>query len=288
MRSIGQQLVLIGDNGVWVLNGYSPETFTLRRIHTAQGLISAVTQGRGNCVSPDGRTAFWADQEGIWSYNGESKKLLSANITLPVKAATGFHNSDLCCFTYHGRPHLAVRVNDGTSNGLYYVLHLDTGGWTTWTWGKSGTNGPRMFAWPAIESSVIIWDNTFVSTYDINALYDNIDGGSNVNIAASFTTAYVDGGEPAIKKSWKRPELQYRASGAASFTLQTYKDYTDTVDKTLTASNAGSVLNFEVDKMAALGPSRAVSVKVTGPTATNVTWDIEDLILKFRPKPLRN
>ena len=62
----------------------------------------------------------------------------------------------------------------------------------------------------------------------------------------------------------------------------------DTADKTLTASNAGSGANFEVDKLAALGPSRAVSVKVAGPTATNVTWDIEDLILKFRPKPLRN
>lgn len=280
MISIGDQLVILGTGAVYALNGYSADTFSIRQIHgTGPANPYWMTQ------SADGMACYWGDAQGVWRYDGRTKQMISKKIA-PLLTTDYGTRSPFVHFLHYGRPFLAVPVLEGSSN-YFYVLAEDVGGWVKWSWTPNAAS--YLFAWPqATLATLFCCDDGKVQSYDINATGDTVNA-SLTNIAAAFKTGWIDADQPAVKKSWKRPELMYRASGACSFTLTSYNDYSDAAAvRTITASQAGSGANYEVDRLQSLGPARAVSIRVAAPTAQNVTWSIEDLVLKFRPKPVRN
>lgn len=279
LASIGEQLVVFCDTAVYVVRGYSAETFAITKIAN-----NGIPNRRSWAVTNDNRV-FWMNQLGVFTYDGSTVQIISDKIKnlTSIVAPLG-----PICFTRAPRPMLIIPF---TATNVW-VFFADIGAWVKWSFGSIAGSVSMTFVGNVNgyteDDQLYLFNQGYVSKYDPRGTQDNVWNNGNVNVATSFTTRWVDADSPEVKKTWKRPEVLYRSNASASLTITSYVDYVDTTDKTLTLSNAGSGSNYEIDKLQSLGPARSVSLKVAGPTGSNVYWSIEDIILKYRPKPLRN
>ncbi len=292
--SFGSHLLIATTKGLWAIYGSSPENFSLIQLVRNKSL-TLIAEGGGKAVFAERKHDETVDGVArIMLYDGQSLTDISHQIRgleypkiTPLAGAIGGLREQFIW--------MPVSYTTGGVTS-YFVLKysFETGSWTQYQYGD-GSVRPFFIA---TENSTVYkihcaMDNTGTTTSwwhhaeDFDAVADTLRN-TTTNIAGSFTLPWIDEGQPAVKKTWKRPEILYRASGSSTFTVTSYVDYVDTADKTMTTSNAGSGSDYEVDKLTSLGPARAVSLKVAGPTSQNVTWSIDNITLKYRPKPLRN
>jgi hypothetical protein len=116
-----------------------------------------------------------------------------------------------------------------------------------------------------------------------------------------------------VIKRWKRPEVLIRGGQTATLRFDVYHDYNDhEIKRTLFAEteapdddamiwDSDTVGNWDANlwagdsestevlvKLNALGRSRAVRFKITGPTSTSVRWQLDAITLKYIPLRVRN
>lgn len=298
MCSIGDQLVVFTDGAVFAIRGYSAETFSLQKI--AERGLDTLSSWNNYCRTNDGK-CFWLNADGVYLYDGQQVSRISDPVNELFDSTARKNIMAPMVFVHAPRPMLVIPMQKAngasaspSSSQYMWVWHADTNSWVRWNVPANWTSTGRAFytEWGGDTNSssrLFCADGTALLRYDPTAAADNVTGSSAANINANFTTAWVDADQPAIKKSWKRPELVYRGTVAGDFTITSYNDYkASTAVKTITSSNAGNATDYEVDKLTALGPARAVSIKVQAPTATNTYWALEDIALKYRPKSLRN
>jgi hypothetical protein len=286
--SFDDHLLITTSSGAWRLSGYSAETFVLSQLIPNKSMF-LIANGEGVAVYSSGS----AGSAELWLYDGQ--KFTDISVDIRGLTASLYPSAS---FSLRGAvgglrdPYVWLPFSNGANKGYLAKYNLVSGAWSFHRYGTAdfisvATPGQTQRIHGVTVSNV---GSNLLSLHhmeDFSAVADNWDT-NTLNINSYFTTPWIHGGQPIQKKSWKRPELIYRASGAASFNLTTYVDYVDTAVKSMTATQAGSGSNYEVDRLQSVGPGRAISIKVTGPTATNVTWSIESLTLKYRPKPLRN
>lgn len=145
---------------------------------------------------------------------------------------------------------------------------------------------------------------------DEDLTYDRYTGEVQTHIDSNFTTTWVAGKNPIVKKRWGKPRMVTAASTTLSLNVEVFKDYDrGNVEKTFPVSVDGragdatwgtstwdggdkwasgtGALIADVKRLPTLGTAQAVSVKVIGPTSTNNSWEVNALAFTYLPRRLR-
>ena len=153
--------------------------------------------------------------------------------------------------------------------------------------------------------------------------YDEFVSGTQTAVPTRFQTPWVDVGNTALVKAWRRPVFVFRTKDPYTLFCQGYRDYDNTVagspfsvvsnpvgSNTLTWDPAGADTDADkwstdaapylwaadvgtpltIQKGARLGRAVAVCLKVTGPSsaANAARWSVDSITWKYVPKRIRS
>lgn len=140
--------------------------------------------------------------------------------------------------------------------------------------------------------------------------FDRYLADTQVHIDSSFTTTWVAGKNPIVKKRWGKPRMVTAADSTLLLNVEVYKDYDRAnAEKSFSVSIDGRAGNAiwgtstwgggdkwasgqealisDVKRLPTLGTAKSVSVKVIGPTSTNNSWEVNALAFTYLPRRLR-
>lgn len=292
IASFREVLLVFKQRAVYAITGYDADDFQVVKV-ADMGLGGSTFNARKHFNVNELGAFFVNSITGVWKLDASFQLTnVSANIRGFFQGLSSTSRSWDMAFGGDDERRLYVAVTSATFAGetinlLVWDPALDA--WTFWFVSGYSPGDSMLLSVDAGSTSVprISWDGRLIK-FEQSGVADDVTGSATTHIDGFILTNWMHGNKPIVRKTWKRPEVIYRASGAGDFTMTSYVDYVDTADKTMTMSQAGSSLNYEVDKLQSLGPARAVSIKFAGPTAQNVTWAVDDITLKFREKPLRS
>jgi hypothetical protein len=205
---------------------------------------------------------------------------------------------------------VSVPYNGGTPRDYVFVLDPQLGKHGSWTaydlevgpfleWSPPGA-ATTFLAAHVGGTQVLSLDNTDVA-------YDDFGAGA-VHIDSYYRTRWVDLGQPALPKRWKRPQIVVKGGEPAVIGVEAFSDYdptrirrnftiTTTADATgmvwgtgqwgtgLWASGGGDGRN-QVERGSPLGNGKAIALKFRGPT-TNHDWSVDAISFTYIPKKVR-
>jgi hypothetical protein len=319
--SFGGNLVVFKDHGVFILSGYSADTFQLIPISLRHG-----------CVNPlaftvlDGNLYFFDGESGLFSFDGVNLRNLSEPIATAFSSVPFDYSGgdDWTWVRWNGiRVWLGSRniwVSD-VSGGATYVFDptLGRGGaWTRYLLANNLAfghgcefNGEIMFINPLGAYSEVD-DRPVVMFWDPNRADDYWDG-ENHGFESHYTTRWHDAGTVSAKKRWRRLDLVCKQPSSSydaySLDLKVYYDWQEGVVR---RSGQSSVLAMASDtpftwgatdwgegnwgaaiegaqhvRSAALGPARSVQVKLSAETQALKPWGVDSITYKFNYRRVR-
>lgn len=216
---------------------------------------------------------------------------------------------------------VSVPWNDSTSRVLVLDpslgvhrrggLHLGEEG--AWTMYDIPCSGFLQWAPPGAEVKFLALypnDGRVLLLHQEGSGQDDFGGDDPVDIASYYVTRWQDVNSPAVFKRWKRPEVVLRNSATYTLRVDVYHNYDDAQIKrtSFISTNVPSEGDFVWDesnwdealwggdspntetivKLPTLGKSRAVRLKITGPSGPSVPWQVDAVTLKYIPTRVRN
>jgi hypothetical protein len=150
------------------------------------------------------------------------------------------------------------------------------------SFGFGSTFNPPMFIQQNAPTykEVIGFRRTTTTWYLLNGESEGFGDETGVNIY--YTTAWFHGGQPLVRKRWRRAELVIETTG--NMTIKVRKGYDDDTDaKTLTLANPSA---DRLMRTSSLGTARAIQLRFDFPNTTD--FSLSNLLLKYRTKPPRS
>lgn len=290
IASFREVLLVFKTKSVWAITGFDAGTFTVVKISDT-GVGPYNSNAKGWCVGDD--AAYFSNPGvGIWRIDSSfALTKISRNIEV-IFNSLSLTSVDMQ-FGGGVRRRLFVGfspsqvINGTTCRMAVWDPELDA--WSLWDFPiqYQVSQFTLLSTDSGLYGSMKAVGNGELISFETNTVTDDLTGSANVHIDGWVTTGWFAPGSIAQKKTWKRPELLYRATSASSFTLTSYVDWNGTADKTMTFSQSGSGSNYDIDRGTTMGQARAVSVTIAGPTATDTAWSVDGVVLKYRGKPLR-
>lgn len=314
-------LVVFKEQAVYVIFGYSPETF---QVIKAADHVGAVGQN-AVCVSEYG--VFFYDRDkgvSIWDGNGVRwlfEKLIQmihqGDIEQPEATQMAYLNHRLWC---------GVRWNDSANTyaGRQLIWDPKTSAWTMYTGfdieGADGVdnfmNGGFEFGSPTTRKPYIALEFPFSGDQNSimwvdaqNTYSDSVIGGYiTFNTRAEYQTKWIDLGSPAHEKRWRRPEFVLSGGYAQTTSVGVMKDWNGgSAVKTLSLEQTAvsgvtlwgtatwgtdawseqAELYHDVLRGGSLGAtSRSIAFLFEAPLTDN-EWHVDAFMVKYRPKRLK-
>jgi hypothetical protein len=317
----GDQLIVFKRDSIYAVYGYSAESFSVVNISNTVGAVSH----QAAIATPAG-LFFFDHQTGLNVYNGSRTTWLFEQIWPALR--DGSIPSSLVDQVDLGwvenRLWVSVPWDEfpEAPRGVTFVLDprlKEQGSWTKY----SLQAGPYSRGHRTENYLAYIYDTNLIFRLDVqDQYYDHL--GAEVGVVpinAYYRTKWVDLGEPAIKKRWRRTEALMQVDQAYDLPVVSYSDYDPSVPTknfVLRSAVNGTSTGVDVwddpesewdaslwartgnygyvDRGANLGIARSVSLKVGGrvlsipdpvsPQAP-VFWGVDALILKFVPRRVR-
>lgn len=317
----GDQLVVFKRDSVFAIYGDSAETFSMVNVSNTVGSVSHAA----TVATPAG-LFFFDHASGVNVYNGRNVSQVFSQIWPALRDGdipkSQTQNVDMGWI--NGRLWLSVPWADepGAPRGVTFVLdpNLKAGG----SWTKYSLKlGPYSVGYRTTDSLAYIHGTNLVFKVDVTGQYfDNLGPELGTKpIDAWYRTRWVDLGEPAIKKRWRRVEALMQVDQGYDLPVVSYSNY----DSTIAVKNfkfngapsasgntdgiwddpdsdwdearwARSGVYGYVDRGSTLGIARSVSLKVggkvmtvaePGETQAPVFWGVDALIFKYVPRRVR-
>jgi hypothetical protein len=318
----GDQLIVFKRDSVYAVYGYSGESFSVVNISNTVGAVSH----QGAIATPAG-LFFFDHQTGLNVYSGSGVTWIFEQIWPAMRdgsiPSSAIDNVDLGWV--ENRLWVSVPWIDQPSVPRAYTFVLDPrlkqgGSWTKY----SLQAGPYARGHRNEDYLGYLHNTNRVYRLDVqNQYYDYFNATSGVTpIDGYYRTKWVDLGEPAIKKRWRRTEAVMQVDQPYDLPVVSYSDYDSSVsvknfifrsagNETSAAASVwdGSGVVWDtalwakeqgnygyVDRGANLGVARSVSLKVGGQVLSTavpgqsqapVFWGVDALILKFVPRRVR-
>jgi hypothetical protein len=318
----GDQLIVFKRDSVYAVYGYSAESFSVVNISNTVGAVSH----QAAIATPAG-LFFFDHQTGLNVYSGSGVTWIFEQIwpamrdgSIPSSAI-----DDVDLGWVENRLWVSVPWSDQPSVPRAYTFVLDPrlkqgGSWTKY----SLQAGPYARGHRNEDYLGYLHSTNRVYRLDVqNQYYDYLSTAAGPSaIDAYYRTKWIDLGEPAIKKRWRRTEAVMQVDQPYDLPVVSYSDYDSSVsvknfifrsagNETSAAAStwngAGVVWNTAlwakeqgnygyVDRGANLGIARSVSLKVGGQVLSTavpgqsqapVFWGVDALILKFVPRRVR-
>jgi hypothetical protein len=220
------RLLVFKKRAIYAIYGDSPDTFQVFPVTRELGTIS-----QESVVATDVGVYFWSWPEGVFLYQGrESAWQFDRLYPALQDGSVSALNQEQIQLGWGGR-RLWVAVPWKGSPTRNRVFVLDP------TLGKSGAwvmydlrVGPFV-EWnpPGADAVLLAADvtNYGVVKLDQHSVYDNFGLGP-APILSRYRTRFVDLGEHAIPKRWRRPEVILRAGTNAEVYVRAFRDYDPT------------------------------------------------------------
>jgi hypothetical protein len=317
----GDQLIVFKRDSVYAVYGYSGESFSVVNISNTVGAVSH----QAAIATPAG-LYFFDHQTGLNRYDGRSVTWVFEQIWPAMRdgsiPSALIDNVDLGWV--ENRLWVSVPWDElpAVPRGMTFVLDprvKQGGSWTKY----SLQAGPFARGHRTEEYLGYLHGTNRIYRFDVQDQhydYFNAAGGPTV-INAYYRTKWIDLGEPAVKKRWRRTEALMQVDQGYDLPVVSYSDY----DPTVTVKNfsfnsvpspsgitdgiwddpasdwddanwARSGVYGYVDRGSTLGIARSVSLKVGGQVMTTPVpglpqaptfWGVDALIFKYVPRRVR-
>lgn len=302
------RLLVFKRNSIHVLYGEGPEAFSVTPVSNEFGTVS-----QQSAVATDHGVYFYDQANGVFAFDGRGMSWQFSRLypAITENYITDSVSGEIKMGYGKQRVWLSVPWRGSLTCNRVFVLtpHLNkNGAWTQYDLPL----GPFLEYKPAqSEESFLIAGhvgNKRVVKLEQNISTDYYDG-TNHHIDAYYRTPWIDMGQPAVRKRWKRPEALLMDGRESEIRVEVYKDFDPSkMTRTFTFNTSASgndVLvwgvgkwgqkmwgaqdteHFVLDKGSSLGNGRAVSLKVMSPP-NNVPWGVNALVMKVIPRPVRN
>lgn len=302
------RLVVFKRNSIHIVYGEGPEGFSVTPISNEFGTIS-----QDSVVATDHGLYFYDQENGVFAFDGRN---MSWQFSRLYPAITNGYITDavaskICMGYGKQRVWLSVPWRGSLTCNRVFVLtpHLNkNGAWTQYDLPL----GPFLEYKPAQSQESLLIAGHVGNTRVVKLEQDNsvdVYGGETHHINAYYRSPWMDLGQPAIRKRWKRPEALLMDGRESEIRVEVYKDFdpskvsrTFTFNTTTSGNNvlvwgsgkwgqkkwgAQDAEHWVLDKGSSLGNGRAVSLKIMSPS-NDVSWGLNALVMKVIPKPVRN
>ena len=317
----GDQLIVFKRDSVYAVYGYSGESFSVVNVSNSVGAVS-----HSAAIATSAGLFFFDHAAGLQVYDGKSVRQVFQQIWPALRDGDipRLQVDKIDLGWVENRLWVSVPWSDNPipPRGMTFVFdpYLKQGGsWTKYTLEL----GPFSRGHRSDDRLAYVYGTNLVFRLDVAGQYFD-DFGPELGVKpidAWYRTRWVDLGEPAIKKRWRRTEAVMQVDQGYDLPVVVYANYDSTVAtknflfKAGESSSAGSDgvwddpasdwdsavwarsgLHGFVDRGANLGVARAVSLKVGGPVLTTaevgetqgpVFWGVDALIFKYVPRRVR-
>lgn len=297
----GQTLVVFKRSSVYAVYGYDRDSYTLEKIPNASGVCSCGAASVG-----DGVLYWWTTDGRLLAWNGVKMWTLSEKISWWSELGKIQHGGRHRVKWMDGR--LWMRLQAGSGETVSYWLFIydpESGTFTRYDkdvqdfyfWEKVGVDAEMLFTFVGSDA---------LYRYDRSNLTDDDEDGAVVRIDGHFRTAWINAGETATRKRWKRPRLTSSADSTTTIDIDVYFDLdADNVARTMStviatpadASLWGTAVwgdtwylpaetYFDFERLGATGTGYTVSYKFS--SADNPgRWSVSEIAIPFRRKQVK-
>lgn len=305
LASMGDRLFVFRNRSVWVVSGYSADTFQASR-YIADGGAPAQ---EAVSVGPRG-LAFFDRRNGVilispkGDYNNLWDKLSIALETNTIPATQTDHVT-VCWQQY--RLFVSFPWDGSSVNTRTFVFDPKVGKGGAW-YGYGYGVGPMVDFQPgATDRASLACSPNSARVWELDVVDQSLDdfGSGNATYESYLQTAWYSAGRPAVNKRWRRPSFVVDNDINTTIAVKVYTDYTSLAAKrqfainTVAASSGGMVWGDPwgtpwgpapegeqaIARGSGIGRAYAVSLRFEGPT--NVHWAVNAVDLRYIPRPIR-
>lgn len=313
------QLLVFKRHSVHAIFGYSPDTF---QVVNVADTVGAVSQAAIACN--ESGAFFFDEHDGVFMFDGQGLRWLFSNIHEALLDGRMNQPQESTMAWLGRRLWVNVRWDGLSDEGRTFVFDQDVGSWTCYEgFKRDGDIAPNNHIRHAFEYSTdgvtfkyyaeLAYTETTAKSslleVEINDVWQDVytSGPASFTVDAVYKTSWIDLGQPARPKRWRRPEFVISGGVAQSTQVRVWSDWnqsTTTKQMTLTtdalggdtlwgAANWGAFNwaqpNGEVDEIingSNIGATgRALQFEFTVPHG--LEWELNALSVKWRNKRLK-
>ena len=310
MSSFGGSLVVFKEHGIFLVMGYSTDTFQVVPISKAHGCVNSLA-----FAEYENYLFFFDWPMGLYMYDGRQIQNVFSQIMPGIQsgAINAAATQAIRVSAVNRRIWVSVPESSGSNIGITYVFDPTLGSWTRFEladgygYGKGtnftdGSGNQRyVFAHPA---------NPYVLSCEKPTTYTDTTGtGSAANFSSYYVTKWQDAGYVSVKKRWRRLDLVCRQFGVDNSMdllvsydwMENYTQRAQTLYQTSVSTGGnplvwgtglwgtntwgGSITGSQYLRSTPLGPARAVQVKFAG--KGGIPWGINSITYKYNFRRLR-
>ena len=218
----GERLLIFKHHSVYVMAGYSPETFQVTQVSSNVGAVSQeaiASSPLGVAFFDEGRGVFLYDGSGVqWAWDRMQPKLADNSIPTAYRSriVLGWHGARLLC---------SVPWETSTTNARTFVMdtRVGRGSWTAYAYGVGS-----LMDFHANGVSHMDLATSPTTGYILNLRagtgLDNF-GSGDAGFKSYFRTSWIDAGATGVRKRWRRPRFILSNMNAGQFPITSWRDY---------------------------------------------------------------
>ena len=316
------RMLVFKTNSVYALFGSSTESFQLHSLSQDVGSVSDSSP-----VSTPYGVFFWYDRQGVWMYNGERFVWVFAKLMPAIDDGRLQFNSPPQLAWFKNRLYVSIDWSDTSSavttrRVLIYDPTLGETG--AWTMTDIDANVMLTFAPPNAAQNLLggCSSNTGRVIHLEEDLESDIYGATATHITSSYTTSWMVGGNPIVRKRWGKPRIVVSSDNTVALAATLYTDYDTSSSKksmnfgvetpvtaaatwALSAGPTGgtgvwgddptnSIWAAEtntditnIERLPTLGTAKAIQMRIDGPTSVNEAWEVNAMAFTYLHRRLR-
>ena len=318
------RLLIFKTNSVHALYGHDSQTFQLVPLTQDIGSVSMSSP-----ISTPYGVFFWYDRQGVWMYNGEQFIWIFGKLQPAIDDGRLQFNNPPQLAWFKNRLYVSVDWHDTGGpvthrRVLIFDPTLAESG--AWTMTNIDANAMLTFAPPNGEQDLL------------GACYGNVGrvisfeqdresdfyGATTSHIDSSYTTSWLVGKNPIVKKRWGKPRIVVSADSTVALSAKLYTDYdtaqykksmpfgvqtsvgagatwaasagptggtgvwgVDAEDFTSIWSSEPNTDVTNIERLPTLGTAKAIQLKIEGPETADEAWEVNAMAFTYIHRRLR-
>ena len=318
------RLLVFKTNSVHAIYGSGTDSFQLVPLTQDVGSVSVSSP-----VSTPYGVYFWYDRQGVWLFNGQQFVWVFEKLQPAIDDGRLQFNNPPQLAWFKNRLYVSVDWADNAgalTNRRVLIFDPTLGMGGAWTITDIDANVFLTFAPANAEQELMAGCTTNTGRVirleqdRENDFYD----ASTSHISSSYTTSWLVGKNPVVRKRWGKPRVVTSSDSAVALTAKLYVDYdsgnwkknmpfgVETADEAVStwASGAGptggtgiwsgdapatptaywgaepSTNITQIERLPTLGTAKAIQMKIDGPVNDDA-WEVNAMAFTYRHRSLR-
>ncbi len=303
------RLLIFKTNSVHALYGFDSLTFQLVPLSQDVGSVAMSSP-----VSTPYGVFFWYDRQGVWMYDGEKFVWVFEKLQPAIDDGRLQFNNPPQLAWFKNRLYVSVDWDDSGGAVTHRRVLVFDPTLGAWTMTDIDANVMLTFAPPGAQQDLLgaCYTNSGRVIEMEQDLQSDFYGTSTSHIDSSYTTSWLVGKNPIVKKRWGKPRIVVSSDATVAMSAKLYTDYdtanfkksmafgvqTGATSGATWAASAGptggtgvygtstwaSEPNTDVtniERLPTLGTAKAIQLKVEGPTSVDEAWEVNAMAFTY-------